>query len=140
MDLGDQGEGPVDLHVLNEQAVNALVRARAHLGLEHRIDFAQLLKQATGGQGPDVSSYNRWEDGRRRVPAWALILAARVVSQRSGEPISVSQLLEESEGEGKPQPEHVARLARIERDMTELTKLVYSELQRRGNRRRPAAS
>src|SRR5207253_4466884 len=99
------------LRELDRHVIDALVRARAHLGLSSRAEFAKLLDQATGGHGPDVSTYNKWENGSVRPPAWALLLAAE---------LSTGRLLEEPEANEKPLPEHVARIARLEREIDEL--------------------
>ncbi len=102
------------LRDLDRRIIDALVRAQAHLGLPSRSEFARLMDQATGGAGPDVSTFNKWANGSVRPPAWALYLAARV----SG--LTTAQLLEEAKTGEEPQPEHVARIARNEREIAEL--------------------
>lgn len=111
MDAGESDLRAESLRDLDRRVIDALVRARAHLGLSSRAEFAKLLDQATGGHGPDVSTYNKWENGSVRPPAWVLVLAADLSTRR---------LLEESGVDEKPQPEHVARIARLERELAEL--------------------
>src|ERR1700736_3434835 len=63
----------------NRKVRDALIRARGHLGIRDRAVFARVLNEATNGEGPDESTYNRWEHEENWIiPGWALDVAAEV--------------------------------------------------------------
>ena len=107
MDAGEDALRADSLDAVDQQIIDALVRAREHMGWRHRVQMAEAL-------GVDPSTYNRWEEGTRRVPARALVR----VSQVSG--LSISRLLEEPEGDERPRAEYMARITRNEREIAEL--------------------
>ena len=127
MDAGEDALRADSLDAVDQQIIDALVRAREHMGWRHRVQMAEAL-------GVDPSTYNRWEEGTRRVPARALIRVAQV----SG--LSISRLLEQPESGERPRPEYMARLTRMEKQLDELTELVQRELRRRRGNSEAAGS
>ncbi len=120
-DLGLESPREIDRRI-----ISALVNARDHLGLRHRVEMARLL-------GVDESTYNRWEEGTRRVPAWALVRAAEVASEGSEERVSIDALLERPESSGTLNSADLARLNRMEKQLDKLIGEVGGALERRRN-------
>lgn len=139
--MSEKAQEPIDLREVNEALANALLRARTtYLGLSSGSAMAVLMNEATGGEGPDISTYDRWEGKRRRVPGWALVVAAQVVSQQLGQQVTVSQLLEEpASDQPLPQSEFNARFRRLEREVASLGEIVnplVADLEQRQRQRR----
>src|ERR1700694_1491341 len=105
------------LRKLDQRIIDAFVRAQANLGLTSRSEFARLMNQATGGHGPDTSTFNKWANGSVVPPAWALLLAAQV----SG--LTTDQLLDETPTVAAPSPEFMARLGRVEKQVERILPL-----------------
>lgn len=141
---------PESLRVIDQRIIDALVRARAHLGLESRVEMARLMQKETQSKWPDISTYNRWEEGTRRIPADALWVVAEVTKYAPEGRLTTAQLLDEPEGASKPQSEYLARIARTEKHIARIEKrvarlipLVEQALERKEaerNPERPAAN